>query len=499
MQTDDWIQQFSKLLKEITYLNRSVILCDWEIKTGCPKNAVDGLTDTENYLLTKLHEIKTSDETGRLLRKLQSGEYKDKLTKTDHKTIERLLKDYEEQKRIPADFYGEYVALRNRSQQVWEKAKEDRDYDSFEPYLSKMIDLTRRLCEYTNPEEEPYEVLLNKYEKGVSTKMLDRLFGEMKTGLDGIISKAGNISWPEKEKFLGDYPIDKQMELSKRLLEYIGFDLTKGEIAQSAHPFTTALSRNDVRLTNHYVKEDIVDAIFSIIHEGGHGIFEQNVDEKYEFTPFYSCEYMGIHESQSRFYENMLGRNINFWKPIFDWLLELFPEYRNISLQEFYRHINRIQCGPVRIQADDVTYGYHIIIRYELEKELFVGRLDTKQLPDRWKELYQKYLGVTPENDSEGVLQDTHWSGGDFGYFPTYLLGTIYDGMLLTAMEKELGDVNNILANGQIQHITAWLNEKIHQHGGARTPAQMMEAVVKRPVTAEDILLHFEKKLIDLR
>lgn len=498
MQTDQRIQDFSRLIREMTYLNRGGILCDWELKTGCPKNAVEGLTDTENYLNTKLFRLKTDEETGRLLKQLGFEEYKCKLTESEHKTVERLLKDYEEQKRIPADFYEEYVALRNKAQQVWEKAKETGDYQSFEPYLSKIIEKTKKLCEYTNPEEEPYEVLLNKYEKGISTKMLDKLFEEMKTGLDKMLQKAEKIHWPEEEKFLGSYPVEKQEELSKRLLEYIGFDLTRGEMAQSAHPFTTSLSRNDVRLTNHYEKKDIVNAIFSIIHEGGHGIFEQNVDEKYEFTPFYSCEYMGIHESQSRFYENILGRNINFWKPVYGWLGELFPEYEDISLEEFYRHINRIQCCPVRIQADDVTYGYHIIIRYELEKELFAGKLDTKELPKRWAELYQKYLSVTPKDDSEGVLQDTHWSGGDFGYFPTYLLGTIYDGMLLQTIEKELGNVDEILAKGQIKRITAWLNEKIHQYGGARTPAEMVEAVMARPVTAQDILAHFEKKLIDL-
>lgn len=499
MHKDCNMQQFSKLLQEITYYNRGAVLCDWELKTGCPENSADGLMDTENYFQTKLFEVKTSDSTGKLLKTLQSEEYKDKLTKTEHETVERLLKDYEEQKRIPADFYEEYVSLKNKSQQVWERAKAEKDYESFEPYLAKIIEKTKKLCEYTNPGEEPYEVLLNKYEDGISTKMLDMLFEQMKEGLDRLIEEAGSICFPPKEQFEGDYRIRKQRELSCKLLEYIGFDMTRGMVAQSVHPFTTSLSKNDVRLTDNYVENDIVNAIFSIIHEGGHGIFEQNVDGQYEFTPFYSCEYMGIHESQSRFYENILGRNINFWKPIYDWIRELFPEYKEISVEEFYLHINRVECGPVRIHADDMTYGYHIIIRYELEKELFSGKLDTKELPKRWNELYQKYLGVTPKDDSEGVLQDTHWSGGNFGYFPTYLLGTIYDGMILTKIESDLGNVDEILADGRITEITKWLNEKIHRYGGSRKPKEMLEAVIGREVTAEDILMHFQKKLIDLK
>lgn len=489
------VSEFEYLLREITYLNRSSILCDWEIKTGCSETSQDGLIETESYIMSKLFDIKTCEKTGELLKKLNKRENFEKLSLVYQKTVKKLLGEYEKNSRIPKDFYDKYIETVNKSQQVWEKAKRNNDYSSFEPYLSDIVDMTIKMCGYMNPDKKPYEVMLEKYEQGYTTAELDRLFASMKPRLKEIINKAEKIKYPDENIFKGKFPVESQKKLSCELLEYIGFDIERGVVSESEHPFTTALSKNDVRLTDHYCEDNIVNAIFSIIHEGGHGIFEQNVDESLEFTPFYSCEYMGIHESQSRFYENILARNINFWKPVYGKISELFPEFGNIPLQDFYLHINRIKCSPVRIEADDITYCFHIIIRYELEKGLFDGSITTKELPDKWRELYEKYLGVTPKDDAEGVLQDTHWSAGDFGYFPTYLLGTIYDGMFLKEIGKELGNIDTILEEGKISEITKWFNEKVHRFGGIRTPKEMIDNVFGREVTADDILDHFENKL----
>lgn len=489
--------RFETLLKEMTFLNRSAILCDWELKTGCPQGSEEGLLDTENYLMTKLFLKKTDKHTGAFLEQMKKDEY-EKMPIHLRKTLDKLYKDYEKNSRIPREFYEKYVSVCNESQQAWVRAKKKKDFKSFAPYLDKLVSMTAKLCSYTDPDREPYEVLLEKYEEGYGTKELDELFDRLKPVLDELIEQAGRISWPDKKLFAGEFPIERQRELSRILLSYIGFDMDRGILGESEHPFTTALSRDDVRVTNHYRKDDIVNAMFSIIHEGGHGIFEQNVSEEYTFTPFYSCEYMGIHESQSRFYENILARNIHFWEPVYGRLAGLFPEFGEIPLKDFYRHINRVECSPVRIEADQITYCYHIIIRYELEKGLFDKSITVEQLPEKWNELYEKYLKVTPSDDAEGILQDTHWACGDFGYFPTYLLGSVYDGMFLRQIEDELGSIDTLLASGKIMDITRWLNHKIHQYGGSRTPKEMIRQVFGRQVSCDDLILYFKKKMFDL-
>ena len=250
----------------------------------------------------------------------------------------------------------------------------------------------------------------------------------------------------------------------------------------------------DVRVTNHYFENEAINSMFSAIHEGGHAIFEQNVNPDYDGTVAGSCCYMGVHESQSRFYENILGRNKNFWVPIYDKIQDLLPVYKNISLDEFYKEINHVRNSFIRTDADEVTYCLHIIIRYEIEKAIFRDGVKAAELPKLWNEKMQEYLGITPENDAEGILQDMHWSDGSFGYFPTYLLGSIYDGMFLEEIEQEMGDIDKILSEGRIKEITKWLNDKIHKYGSTRTPAEVIENVCHKEISAEPLLKYFKDK-----
>ena len=278
------------------------------------------------------------------------------------------------------------------------------------------------------------------------------------------------------------------------LLDYIGFNSEKGAAGRTEHPFTLNFSSKDVRVTNHYYENKPISSIFSAIHEGGHGIFEQNVNPEFDGTVAGSCCYMGIHESQSRFYENMLGRNKNFWIPIYDKLGEILPQFKDITLDEFYQEINRVENSFIRTEADELTYGIHVILRYEIEKAIFRDNVDVNELPALWNQKMQEYLGITPKNDTEGILQDMHWSGGSFGYFPSYLLGNVYDGMLREQVEAELGSIDTILAEGRIMEITKWLNEKIHKYGSTRLPKDTLLAVCGREVTAKPLIQYFKGK-----
>lgn len=277
------------------------------------------------------------------------------------------------------------------------------------------------------------------------------------------------------------------------MLRYIGFDVENGTIGESEHPFTMSIALGDTRLTNHYYEKDFINPVFSIIHEGGHGIFEQNINPKFRYTPMEIIENMGLHESQSRFYENILGKNINFWKPIFEKVKEILPEYEG-DLEEFYKKINKVEPIAIRIDSDEVTYCLHIIIRYEIERDLFNGKISVKQLPEIWNKKMKEYLGVEVKNHSEGILQDSHWSAGNFGYFPTYLLGSIYDGMLLEKLEKDMGNVDKILEKGGIKRITKWLNNNIHQYGGSIKPMELMEQLCGKEISAKPLIKYFKEK-----
>lgn len=492
------LEELKALLKEMQDLTTACVLLDWDLKTETPKYGVDAVVSSLTALSTKQFELSISPRMEELVYALNEEAEYGQLDEVWKKAVRRMKKDFDENKRIPVDFYSSFVENRAKAEAVWQEAKPNNDFASFAPYLEKNIANAIQLEKYVHPEMEPYASMLDTYEKGMDEATIDRIFDELKAELIPFVKEILSKPEPDDTKFHGSFDINKQKELSRFLLEYIGFNFDRGGMGESEHPFTTGTHRNDVRLTNHYMENDILSGIFSIIHEGGHGLFMQGPDEQYDLTPFADCGYMGLHESQSRIWENILGRNINFWKPIYPKVQELFPEYKNISLEEFYTEINHIRNGFIRCDSDEVTYCFHIILRYELEKELMSGRLAVKDLPAAWNAKMQEYLGITPDTDTVGVLQDTHWAGGMFGYFPSYLLGSVYDGMFLETIEAELGDINTLLAEGRAKEITAWLHEKIHRFGGYREPKEVLMAVCGKEADAKPLVKYFKEKYTEI-
>lgn len=490
----DLLEKFKDYLKKMQYLEHANTLIYWDMKTGAPKRGLEALEDVTAYFSTESFAMSTSDELGQMLSGLSQPEEFDALDDTMKFIVRKMKEDYDRDKRIPKDFYEEYVRTVTASENAWVDAKQNNDFASFAPHLEKVIEATRRMTSYTDPDKEVYEALLDEYEKDMDSATIDGLFERMKEELIPLVKKISEREQPDDSAFKAYYDPDAQRKVQKMLLEYIGFDFASGNVAESEHPFTLNFSSKDVRVTNHYNENDAIDAIFTAIHEGGHAIFEQNVNPEYDGTVAGSCRYMGIHESQSRFYENILGRNRNFWLPIYDRLGELLPPFKKISLDDFERQINHVRSSFIRCSADELTYCFHIIIRYEIEKAIFRDNVPVSELPKLWNSKMEEYLGITPDSDTNGILQDTHWSDGSFGYFPSYLLGTIYDGMYLEAVEKDLGPVDKILADGRIKDITAWLNEKIHRYGSTRTPAEVIENVCGQKVSAEPIIRFFKEK-----
>ena len=492
------LTKFQDYLKKMNYYRRAVTLMDWDLYTQTPRLGYEGMADALSYFSTEYFVLSTSRELEQLLNTLAEPEEFEQLSEIMKFTVRTMKRDMEKEKRVPKDFFTAMVNAQSASRQAWQDAKRAADFSIFAPHLEKMIAMTEQKAAFTDPGKDVYEVLLNQYEEGMDSATIDRLFTELKEGLLPLVSAILASPQPDSSKFKGIYDPNAQKQVQELLLEYIGFSRDAGVTGESEHPFTLGFSGKDVRITNHYHEEDAISAMFSAIHEGGHAIFEQNVNPDCEGTPAEDCCYMGVHESQSRFYENILGRNKNFWIPVYPKIQELLAPLRKISLDEFYREINHVQNSFIRTEADEITYCLHIIIRYEIEKAIFREHVPVSELPALWNQKMQEYLHLTPANDAEGILQDMHWSDGSFGYFPSYLLGNIYDGMFLNALEAQLGSVDDLLSKGKILTITRWLNENIHQYGSLRLPKEVIRSVCHKELSAEPLLNFFTKKYTEI-
>lgn len=492
------LDEFKDYLHEMNQYEHVVTLLYWDMKTNAPKLGQEAHIEALTRFSTKSFEMSTSDKLGELLDGLAKEEEFNALDETWQFIVRRMKRDFDRNKRIPADVYETFVRAQAESGNAWEEAKNTSDFSIYAPHLKKMVEMTKEIAGYTDPGVETYDALLNQYEEGMDSATIDRLFEELKQELIPFVQQI--IAKPQLDDtaFHVYSDVDAQKKVQWMLLDYIGFRRDAGAVGETEHPFTLNFSSKDVRVTNHYYETEPISAMFSAIHEGGHGIFEQNVNPEYDNTVAGSCCYMGIHESQSRFYENILGRNKNFWLPIYDKLGELLPQFKEISLDDFYREINHVRNSYIRTEADEVTYCFHIILRYEMEKAIFRNGVPVEELPALWNQKMEEYLQITPKNDAEGILQDMHWSDGSFGYFPSYLLGSIYDGMYLDTIEEELGSVDKLLAEGRIADITTWLNEKIHQYGSTRTPKEVIQAVCGKEVSAEPLVRYFKKKYTEV-
>jgi putative metalloprotease ypwA len=488
------LEQFQAYQTRLEQYDQAIALLYWDLQTAAPKDSIEAKLSAVGYFSTESFRLSTADEYGSLLKKLSAPEEYDQLSPAMQLTIRRNLRDFERFQRIPEAFYTEYVTEKARSEKAWEAAKEASDFSVFAPHLDKVISMTKEYVHYMEPDQDVYEFLVGLFEDGMDTETIDRIFAELKEGLLPLLAKIEAAPKPDLSALQQTFDPDAQKKVQELLLSYIGFSFDCGAVAESMHPFTTTLCPGDVRVTNHYYADNPISSMFSAIHEGGHAIFEQNVDKDFWHTAAAQINMMGLHESQSRFYENILGRNPHFWTPIYGKMSELLPEFKTIPFDTFVKAINDVHPSMIRTEADEVTYGLHIILRYEIEKAIFRDNVKTDDLPALWNQKMQELLGITPANDSEGILQDMHWSDGSFGYFPSYLLGSIYDGMYLEAIQKDLGDLDTVLENGRILDITHWLKEKIHRFGSMYNSKEVIQRVCGKEISAQPLLRYFEEK-----
>lgn len=489
-------EEFLAYYNEMKMIGLAANRIGWDMETCTPKKGIPSHIEALTYFRTKSFRMSVDEKFGRMLEALNRPEEYDKLSEPWQFTVKKLKKEYDSFAKLPAALYQKIVHDRAESNRAWQEAKRTNNFALFAPYLAREFENAKEKAAVLAPGKDVYDFLINEAEPGMNCETIDRVFSELKAGLKELLPEI--LKRQPKESLLAgrSYDTDHERKACRFLVGYIGFDFDAGNLSEVEHPLTGGSSRNDVRVSNHYYENDAMGPLFTILHEGGHGLFNQGVDEKYEGTEAEHIHSAGLHESQSRFMENIVGRNASFWKPVYPKLCELLPEIADLTLDEFVSEANRVKPGTHRMTADEVTYCFHIILRHELEKQIFRGEVDVNDLPRLWNDKTEELLGVRPGSDTEGILQDLHWASGYLGYFPSYLLGSIYDGMLLEAMEAELGPIETLLEQGEVLKIREWLREKIHRFGGTRTSLETIEAVCHKPLSAEPLLKYFRRKYL---
>lgn len=470
-------EQLQPYLDKSYALRAALTMLSFDNSTIAPKEAIDFTAKAIGLLSMESYNTLINPEVKGLLEELSTEVEQEKLNVNEKAIVKDLKKTFKDLELIPPAEYQEYQMILAKAAPVWEEAKNTNNYDLYAPVLADIIAYSKKFAGYKQKEgQKLYDVLLDDFEEGFTMEILDDFFGKLREALVPVIQEV-----KEKPDFISQdclrktYDINKQKELSKFVAEYIGFDFNRGVMAETEHPFTTNLHNHDVRITNHYQENKLEDAIFSVIHEGGHGLYEQGVSDEITLTPIGGGASMGMHESQSRFYENCIGRCYEFWVPLYDKVKEFFPEeLAEVSVDDFYKAINYAAPSLIRTEADELTYSFHVMIRYEIEKMIFNGDIDVKDLPEIWNQKYEEYLGVRPSNDVDGILQDMHWSGGMFGYFPSYALGSAIAAQILHYMESVM-PVKEYLKEGNLVPIREFLRENIHQYGAAKKTQELLK------------------------
>lgn len=489
------VQQFQAYVKRMKHLEEAANLIYWDLRTGCPKKGVPQRSETVGMLSGDLFKMSTSEEMGQFLATLSAPEALEQLDAITRASVLERKKDYDLNKSIPADKYQAYVVLCSQAEHAWAEAKENNDFDNFAPYLEKIVATLREFIEIWGYEENKYDALLDQYEPGMTVTKLDRIFQPLREGTVALLKQVTEAAQPNKAFLAQEFPKASQREFCEFVLREIGYDFQAGRLDESAHPFASGLNPGDVRVTTRFLPNDFQMALFGTIHECGHALYEQNLSHDLLNTFLCTGTSMGIHESQSRFWENQIGRSFEFWSRYYDKLKEKFPkQFEGVSLDEFYRAINTSQPSLIRTESDELTYNLHIMIRYEIEKALINGDIEVRDLPRIWNEKMQEYLGVTPQSHTDGVLQDIHWSGGAFGYFPSYTLGNIYAAMFENTLRQEIPNYKDQVKAGDMSQIKAWLTDKVYQHGKAKSPKEIMVDTTGEEINGEYLLRYLEEK-----
>jgi carboxypeptidase Taq len=471
---------------------------EWDQETFMPEGGAESRADQIQWLAGHLHNAATSDEYKNALNKLidiQTGTVKIDCSDSEKAALREWRKDFVKDTAIPLAFVEEFSALTSRALEAWKIARKENDFSKFEPFLEKIVEMNKRKAEFLGYSKSPYDALLDVYEPGLTADKVEKVFSLLKEKMPDFVRKIKNK--PCHLSMRGPYSEQDQLHLSQEILKRMGYDFKHGRIDISTHPFSTSEHPTDCRVTTRLDKNDPISNILTTMHEGGHALYEMGLPAEHFGSPLAESVSLGIHESQSRFWETRIGLSLPFWKGFLPTLQKSLKGLENATPEEVYNFVNKVEPSFIRVESDEVTYPLHVILRFEIEKDLIEGKLKAADVPKRWNELMHKYLGVTPPDDAKGCLQDIHWSMGSFGYFPTYALGTMYSAQLFEKFEETFPDWSERVENGDLLFIKKWLNENIHRYGRQYSPEELLKKATGKEFSSEPFLRYIENKYIN--
>lgn len=463
MSHDSAYEKYRTHLKKIADINYSMALLNWDLEVCMPEKSSGRRSEQMATLAGMAHALSIQEEFGDLLQQLSEDK---SLSWREYRNIKLSLKDYEKRKKLPSDFVESLSMATSQGVLKWQKARTENNFELFAPDLEKIIQLKREESKLIGYTMHPYDALLDTYEPGCKTKELENIFWDVKTRLFPFIRQIFNRPQVNDSFMYKTYDKGLQWDFGIELLRKMGYDFAAGRQDISTHPFTTSFSANDVRVTTRISENDLNEMIWSTIHEGGHALYEQGIPDAEYGLPSGEAISLGIHESQSRLWENNLGRNFAFWKVQFPELQQLFPEQlAGVNARDFYKAMNTVRPGLIRTASDELTYHFHILIRFEIEKQLLEKSIEVNDLPKVWNKKYKEYMDIDVPDDRQGVLQDIHWSHGSIGYFPTYSIGSFYAAQFFAKAQKEMPVLTESIGESEMQALLQWLRDNIHSHG----------------------------------
>ena len=495
------MRKLRAILDEMHVLHCVSSVLSWDQETNLPDGAIDSRSDQSALLSRYQHELHTSSDFESALSEVidvASGKVKETVFEDQRRLVECVYDDWKKAKSLPTEFVSSFSKLTSKAQHVWQVAREKNDFSLFSPYLKQLVEMSKQKAAYIDPEKSAYDVLLNEYEEGITARELTCLFSELRDESVELLKKIKTSTASFKDMSTYSYDEQAQWGFGLSVLDKMGYDFKRGRQDKSTHPFTIDMGSDDVRITTRFKENDLMEGLSSTIHEGGHALYEQGLDATWRGTPYAESVSLGIHESQSRLWEKVIGQSSEFWSYFYPSLQVKFPALAHLSERDFYRSINQVKPGFIRVEADELTYNLHILIRFEIEEALFNGNVDVNELPDLWNKKYKDYLGVTVDKVSDGILQDVHWSCGLFGYFPTYTLGNLYSAMMFNQLKKDVPTILFEIQSGNLEKVKSWCDKMVYKEGRRYSPKVLIKKITGNDITIAPFMEHVSKRYLDV-
>lgn len=490
------LQELNQKSRAISMLGSCAALLGWDERTYMPAGGVNHRAEQMALIAGMMHEKTIDPKIGELLNVVRNSDLMNGGSTDAAVIVREVGRFHERATKMPQALVEELTRTASLGQAAWEEARAKKDFKIFKPWLAKMIDLKKQEANAVGYKDDPYNALLDDFEPGATVKDIEKTLNDLRVELVKLLDKIkGSSRRPKSDILHRRYPKDMQERFGREASDKIGFDYKRGRLDVTVHPFCTGIGPGDTRLTTRYDEHDFANAFFGTLHESGHGIYDQGLPESAFGTPLGDAISLGIHESQSRMWENQVGRSKSFWTFFYPTAKKYFAEaLSDVSIDDFYFAINDVKPSFIRTESDEGTYNLHILIRFELERAFFAGQLTVDDVPAAWNKKYQDYLGITPPDDSIGCMQDVHWSAGLIGYFPTYSLGNLYSAQFFAQAKKDLGDLDADFAKGEFSRLKKWLNDNIHSHGRRYLAAELVKKVTGKPLSHEALMTYMNAK-----